>query len=289
MEVMQESNPQDNGGVPRPDHFDEDLERATRAAEQMIDANRRIWHPVETDMLDVQNPLTDRERQIIKKDAAGTLEAHHELSEQTKRIKELEEDARNDEKTGLRTFAVLQDELPRAISLTKREKSDIALMMIDGRGLKWVNDHISHAVGDEYIKTIAKALNASIRKSDAAYRGGKESDEFFVMMPLIHPDGASGMEVLAQRIKMIEKEFEDLVVQNPDLKQAYEQNKIGLYIGEAYESLAGQDPIENEKLAEKMLADADAVLRSEKRRQKALGKMRLRQQGQDIPADDRDY
>lgn len=60
-----------------------------------------------------------------------------------------------------------------------RDQMDVTIAYIDVNGLKKVNDTLGHPEGDNYLKTIANSLNASLSKSDILSRIG--GDEFLIV------------------------------------------------------------------------------------------------------------
>jgi diguanylate cyclase (GGDEF)-like protein len=70
------------------------------------------------------------------------------------------------------------------------------VIRLDIRRLKSVNDTFGHDVGDELLRSVARSLRASARKSDVAARIG--ADEFAV---LLLGAGQAGAEVFLERIR----------------------------------------------------------------------------------------
>ncbi len=95
------------------------------------------------------------------------LEAHHY-------------NATHDQLTGLMNRQGLEEYL-------RDNKLPKAAMIVDGDGIKLINDTLGHRRGDEIIQTIAQALVASTRPSDAVFRTG--GDEFTI---ILNPSIASG-------------------------------------------------------------------------------------------------
>jgi diguanylate cyclase (GGDEF)-like protein len=102
--------------------------------------------------------------------------------------------ATHDFLTNLYNRRYLEDVLDRVIAASKRGEKFV-LMFIDCNDLKKINDSYGHLIGDEVLKTIAKAIKESIRKEDIAARWG--GDEFVVI--LNHCDKNMGINI-AQRI-----------------------------------------------------------------------------------------
>ncbi len=84
-----------------------------------------------------------------------------------------------DELTGLynqRGFMALAEQ---QLALANRTGQSLALFFIDLDGLKWVNDNVGHASGNELIAAAATVLNESFRTTDLIARVG--GDEFAVL------------------------------------------------------------------------------------------------------------
>lgn len=61
------------------------------------------------------------------------------------------------------------------------EQRMFSVVYIDLNGLKWVNDHLGHEAGDDYLVTVAETVNRHLRANDVLARLG--GDEFLVLMP----------------------------------------------------------------------------------------------------------
>ena len=72
-------------------------------------------------------------------------------------------------------------QLSKLISKSKRDNSNLALMLIDIDFFKKVNDTYGHLVGDIVLKKIANILNTKIRDIDMTVRYGGE--EFIIILP----------------------------------------------------------------------------------------------------------
>lgn len=72
----------------------------------------------------------------------------------------------------------------------------IGLVMIELDGFKTVNDTYGHDIGDEVLRSVARALNGCTRPGDIVTRWG--GDEFVVLCP-----GAEGDELEHRALRMI--------------------------------------------------------------------------------------
>lgn len=252
-------------------HIDPEMTREMIDAAHNVVGDGRVWHPVEFNPIVITTAL---ERELISQRAenATTLQDSAAANkEKDEHIERLEEEAITDEMTGLRTFHALKRELPQAVALSMREKTGFLLWALDGVALGEVNNHVSRTAGDEYIQAIARSLEASIRKSEAAYRGGAKADEFFVMMPLLHIPKDKIDEFIFKK----QAEFEDQLAlrleENPKLKPVIEELGLGVYIGQSYIDLADLSSSRRRKpteLAHDLIEEADEELRRAKQREK---------------------
>lgn len=78
-------------------------------------------------------------------------------------------------------------------------RSPFCICFADLNGLKKVNDHYGHMSGDQYLHTVARAIQKNIRQEDMLFRYG--GDEFLILFP--------GSQSEAVRVRM-EKVNEEL-------------------------------------------------------------------------------
>ena len=105
--------------------------------------------------------------------------------------KKVEQVSITDDLTGLFNRRKFNDILPSEINRAKREKANLALIMIDIDFFKKVNDEYGHDVGDEVLIEIATSLNSYFhRATDMIFRIGGE--EFMV---ITHFDSIRALEV----------------------------------------------------------------------------------------------
>ena len=87
--------------------------------------------------------------------------------------------------------------LDSQIALAHRQKRTLALILCDVDAFKAYNDHYGHQAGDECLKRIAAALNASCRRPvDLVARYGGE--EFALILPDTELSGAAGVAEAAR-------------------------------------------------------------------------------------------
>jgi diguanylate cyclase (GGDEF)-like protein/PAS domain S-box-containing protein len=100
-----------------------------------------------------------------------------------------------------RTF---DDRLELSIQHAKITNKMVAVMVLDGRGFKQINDNFGHDAGDAVIKEMANRLQQSVRKSDTVARLG--GDEMAIILPEI--ESLNEAEEIAKRIiKAFEEPF----------------------------------------------------------------------------------
>jgi diguanylate cyclase (GGDEF)-like protein len=100
--------------------------------------------------------------------------------------------------TGLLNRRAFQDQLARACAsaVQRPQRSAFALVVLDIHGFKQINDTLGHLAGDAVLQAVARALAASVRAGDLAFRYG--GDEFAVL--LCGVDTRQAREV-AERLK----------------------------------------------------------------------------------------
>ncbi len=100
----------------------------------------------------------------------------------TKKIndqKQLEKLANYDHLTSLPNRHLFEDRLSHAIANCERENKQLMLMLLDIDNFKSINDTLGHRTGDLLLKSVAKRLKESLRKSDTVARLG---GDFFVIL-----------------------------------------------------------------------------------------------------------
>ena len=113
------------------------------------------------------------------------------------RIRGLEQDSMTDGLTGLFNRRFFDLQLLRTFVLSNREKSSLALLVIDVDHFKMFNDAHGHDQGDIVLQQVSLMLSQAARKSDYVCRFGGE--EFTIILPNTELDIANK---IAERIRV---------------------------------------------------------------------------------------
>ena len=103
------------------------------------------------------------------------MTARHELEAR------LEHEALHDPLTGLANRTLFFDRLTQAMLQARRDRRQVALVMLDLDNFKAVNDTHGHQAGDRVLHRVARALGAGLRATDTVARIG--GDEFAWAFP----------------------------------------------------------------------------------------------------------
>lgn len=130
-----------------------------------------------------------------------------QLAEREQKIKEqteiLKDNAYIDELTGIYNRRYYQE----CISTLLKKQNHFSICMIDLDHLKYVNDYLGHAKGDEYIKTATKEIRESIRGDDIFCRIG--GDEFIIIFSSGKESGIwEKMNDVKERLEKSAKDYE---------------------------------------------------------------------------------
>ena len=104
----------------------------------------------------------------------------NDVTANKKRTAHLEHEVNHDALTGLANRTLLWDRLEQAIHMAQRNKSMVAVVLVDLNGFKQINDTFGHEVGDEVLKVVAKRLQTAVRESDTVAR--LSGDEFVLVL-----------------------------------------------------------------------------------------------------------
>lgn len=104
-----------------------------------------------------------------------------DISERKAAQRKIQDLAYYDELTGLPNRRQLQESLPRAFELARKNDVIGALLFIDLDHFKTINDSLGHATGDWLLRQVADRLKRLIRQGDFLARLG--GDEFVLLLP----------------------------------------------------------------------------------------------------------
>jgi diguanylate cyclase (GGDEF)-like protein/PAS domain S-box-containing protein len=161
----------------------------------------------------------------------------HELEQQ------LKHQAFHDALTGLANRTLLQERLRQAITRSRRNGKEFAVMFIDLDDFKNVNDSLGHAVGDSLLRTVARRLRSTLRSNDTPARLG--GDEFAVLLEEV--DDPREVELVAARV--VEALAQPIRIGGSELL-------VGASVGVAYGSSATKDIEDVMRNADLALYDA---------------------------------
>jgi diguanylate cyclase (GGDEF)-like protein len=118
----------------------------------------------------------------------------------TRLVRQLEEDASTDGKTGLLTAAAWQEKAGRAVLRSERVEQPTSVLVLDLDHFKLVNDRFGHLVGDQVLAAVAASVRDEVRDEDLVGRFGGE--EFVVLLQgAEREDPRSGARAVAERIR----------------------------------------------------------------------------------------
>lgn len=104
--------------------------------------------------------------------------------------------ASHDPLTGVQNRLALENSLQREVELAHRQQAPLSMLVIDADHFKRFNDEYGHAFGDDVLRALAGAFNATVRRSDLLFRYGGE--EFVIIASHTNREGAA---LLAERIR----------------------------------------------------------------------------------------
>jgi len=124
---------------------------------------------------------------------AWVMALRRRVEQQTNLLRESEERfrhmAQHDALTGLATRLVLDDRMNVALERAKRQRTGLALLMVDIDKFKDINDTFGHQAGDKVLRVTADRILGIVRRSDTVARMG--GDEFVALLPDLHDPQAA--------------------------------------------------------------------------------------------------
>ena len=175
---------------------------------ELLDKERQAQH-AQKDMLVLQESTTeDLEYKVQER----TLELEIALRELSETNRELQEKNTLDALTGIRNRRYFDKKYQAEVRRSRREKTQLSVVMMDIDHFKKVNDQFGHLVGDECIKIVANTLKEALKRpSDDVCRYGGE--EFALILPSTDLAGALVLvEQLRCKIEKIDIPVEDVSI-----------------------------------------------------------------------------
>lgn len=130
-----------------------------------------------------------------------TSRTYQRLADAHRALKEL---SVRDGLTGVFNRAYFDERYPRELALATSTGNPLSLLLVDVDHFKNYNDAFGHLAGDECLRRIAQALNASLsRQTDFVARYGGE--EFVVVLPACDPEASWA---IAERLRQTIAEME---------------------------------------------------------------------------------
>jgi diguanylate cyclase (GGDEF)-like protein len=152
-------------------------------------------------------------------------------------VRQLEEAASVDGKTGLLNAAAWHVRASRALRRAERIDGHAGLLVLDLDHFKLVNDRYGHLVGDHVLAAVAAAVRDEVRDDDMVGRFGGE--EFVVL--LLSTDGDDGRIAAVAVAERIRKRVAELEVEIPDLPGPVVVDNLTVSIGGASFPVDGAD------------------------------------------------
>jgi diguanylate cyclase (GGDEF)-like protein len=111
-------------------------------------------------------------------------------------FKKLQINAATDALTGLYNRRLFDEYCDKELNRAKRYGHQLAVVILDVRKLKEVNDRHGHLRGDQILQVATRTLRTTLRSSDFAFRIG--GDEFALLLPQTDSDQAT---TLCRRVR----------------------------------------------------------------------------------------
>jgi len=113
-------------------------------------------------------------------DVTGAVIVFHDASAAQAMTEKMSHLAHHDFLTNLPNRVVLNDRIQQAITLAKRNGTQVAVLFLDLDNFKTINDSLGHRVGDALLQSVTQRLTECVRRSDTISRQG--GDEFVILV-----------------------------------------------------------------------------------------------------------
>lgn len=171
------------------DHADDILSEALESDATSASLENRLRHKDGHYVPVLVSYLIQRNLQGQPIFVSGTCTDLTEIRQSKERLDFL---AHYDVLTKLPNRTLFMSQLEHSLRVARRERSMLAILMLDLDRFKNVNDSYSHGAGDELLRLISRHLRKHLRGSDTVARPG--GDEFVIMLEgLVQPEDAGNV------------------------------------------------------------------------------------------------
>lgn len=166
-------------------------------------------------------------------------EVHGELLEANQKLHDMVD---HDYLTGLFNMRSMYDKIDYELKRARRQKSQVAAIMLDMDHFKRVNDEHDHLFGSHVLKAMGRLIAATMREVDLAARYG--GDEYLIVLT---DTGEEGAVAFAERLRK--------VVESHTFREGQHTIDLTISVGVAL-SIPGEEDLD----ARSLVRQADAAL-----------------------------
>jgi len=141
----------------------------------------------------VRSPMYSKAGEVV-----GLIGIEIDISDTIDKCNSLQELALRDALTGLYNRRFLEAQLTAEVSLHRRKKQPLSLIMLDIDDFKTINDQYGHEIGDDALVIVSQLIQQALRDEDICCRFG--GDEFSILLPFTNQCSAF---LLAERIRKL--------------------------------------------------------------------------------------
>jgi diguanylate cyclase len=188
-------------------------------------AARLEQHGDGSDIGQLLQEITSQLRVIEK---SGTVfsskldESRKEIESLRQNLDNMTKESKQDFLTGIFNRRALDEMLGAVVEESVQHAKELTLLMVDIDKFKEFNDQWGHQIGDEVLKTVAKALKQCVRGKDIVARYGGE--EFCILLPETPVQGA---RIVAETIR---KTIANAVLTRKDTRESMGQITVSIGI-----------------------------------------------------------